>query len=57
MYAFFFFVETICVWEDNLAVGKFIKPILLGIVCMIDHLENINMYWPYLSDSKMFCMF
>lgn len=54
---FFFFVETICVWEDNLAVGKFIKPILLGIVCMIDHLENINMYWPYLSDSKMFCMF
>lgn len=56
MYAFFF-VETICVWEDNLAVGKFIKPILLGIVSMIDHLESINMYWPYLSDSKMFCMF
>lgn len=57
MYAFFVVVETICVWEDNLAVGKFIKPILLGIVCMIDDLEHINMYWPYLSDSKMFCMF
>lgn len=53
----FFFVETICVWEDNLLAEKYIKPILLGTVCMINHLENINIYWPYLSDSKMFCMF